>query len=93
METFLTKEEWTAHTLAEAAHQTVIKDHAKRIQHVEMAMFGDDLFPETVKNAIMPTMVRLNTVLDTLGTLGRILAAVITTLTALIVAAKALGWI
>jgi hypothetical protein len=93
METFLTKEEWATHVKTEEANQAVTKDHGERIKHVEMAMFGDDLFPETVKNAILPTMTRLNIWLDMVGAIWRVGLGAVGGLAALAVGMKALGWL
>lgn len=93
MDIFLTKEQWDAHETAARARDAVIQDHGERMKHVEMAMFGDDLFPDTVKNAILPTMTRLNIWLDMVGSIWRVGLSAVGGLAALAVGAKALGWI
>jgi hypothetical protein len=93
MEAFLTKEEWVAQNNRVAEHAATLKDHGERVKHVEMAMFGDEMFPETVRNAILPTMTRLNTWLDMMGSVWRVFVGAVASAAAIAVVVKTMGWI
>ena len=93
MDTFLTKEEWLRHANEERDNKSTLAAHGERITKIELALFGDDKIPETVKNAILPTMVRLNTWLDMMGTAWRVSLGAVGGFAGLAVIAKTMGWV
>ena len=93
MDTFLTKQDWTDHLAQEVEQERVLREHSAQLRHVELAMFGDAEIPDTVKNALLPTMVRLNHWLDMVGSVWRVSLSSVGGLAAVAVIAKTLGWL
>lgn len=91
MDTFLTKDDWVSHLAQEVEQERVLREHSAQLRHVELAMFGDAEIPETVKNALLPTMVRLNHWLDMVGSVWRVGLSSVGGLAALVVIGKAFG--
>lgn len=58
-------------------HMAADKRQDANIRDLKIAVFGCPDKPETVRQAIVPTMARLNAWLDGIATLGRILTGII----------------
>lgn len=62
------------------------------VNELKMAMFGNPEVPDTVKQAVMPTMTRLNTYLDGILLLCKGILALLAGGAAMIAIAKGVGW-
>lgn len=86
VEKAITREDWDQH---------VIEDdrRGRDINELKMAMFGNPDVPDTVKQAVMPTMTRLNTYLDGLAMLVKFSAGAVMVIGAGVAIAKNVGWL
>lgn len=82
----VSREDWDQHVLEDEARGRDIND-------LTLAMFGDPNNPETVKQAVMPTMTRLNTYLDGLLMLIKFGGGAVMVVGAVIAIAKNVGWL
>lgn len=82
----VSREDWDQH---------VVEDDARgqAINELKLAMFGDPEKPETVKQAVYPTMTRFNTLMDAAVSLVKVVVASILFVVALAGFAKTMGWI
>lgn len=81
----ITREDWDQHVADD-------DERGRDINELKMAMFGDPLAPDTVKQAVMPTMTRLNTYLDGIVILFKIGLGVLAALASFVAIAKGMGW-
>lgn len=82
----VSREDWDQHVVEDDAR-------GKDINDLKLAMFGDPEKPETVKQAVYPTMTRFNTLMDGAVTLVKGIVASILFVIALAGFAKTMGWI
>lgn len=80
----ISDEVWREHIEADRKQDTAIRS-------LHLAVFGDEEKPETVKQAIAPTMARINAWLDAIKFLGQMALGACVALGALAGAAKAMG--
>lgn len=81
----ITKEDWDQHVADD-------DERGRDINDLKLAMFGDPMHPDTVKQAVMPTMTRLNTYLDGILMLCKGILACLAGGGAVIGIAKGMGW-
>jgi hypothetical protein len=81
----ITREDWDQHVADD-------DERGRDINELKLAMFGDLNNPETVKQAVMPTMTRLNTYLDGIVILFKISLALLAGGASCVAIAKGMGW-
>lgn len=81
----ITREDWDQHVADD-------DERGRDINELKLAMFGDLNNPETVKQAVMPTMTRLNTYLDGIATLFKIFIALLAGGASFVAIGKGMGW-
>lgn len=82
----VSREDWDQHVAEDDARGRDVTD-------LKMAMFGDPATPDTVKQAVMPTMTRLNTYMDAALLLGKGVVALLVGTGAFLGILKTMGWI
>lgn len=82
----VSREDWDQHVEEDDLRGQDIVD-------LKMAMFGDPSNPDSVKQAVMPTMTRLNTYLDGLAMLGKGIVALVVGTGAFLGILKTVGWL
>ena len=82
----VSREDWEQHVVEDDAR-------GRDINELKLAMFGDPENPDTVKQAVMPTMTRLNTHLDFIAMLAKGFVAVLVGTGAFLGILKTMGWI
>lgn len=82
----VSREDWDQHVAED-------EDRGREINDLKMAMFGNPENPETVKQAVMPTMTRLNTYMDFVLMLGKGIVATLVGTGAFLGILKTMGWI
>lgn len=82
----ISREDWEQHVAED-------EQRGRDVNDLKMAMFGDPATPETVKQAVMPTMTRLNTYMDFALMLGKGVIATLVGTGALLGILKTMGWI
>lgn len=86
MDRSISREDWEEHVAEDDARGRDVHD-------LKLAMFGDPEKPETVREAVMPTMTRLNTYMDVALAIGRGAVALLVGLGALLGILKTMGWL
>lgn len=84
MERGISRADWEEHVAED-------EQRGRDINDLKLAMFGDPEKPETVRAAVHPTMVRLNTYLDGVQMLGKGVVIFLTGTGALIAILKGVG--
>lgn len=85
MDKSITREDWDNHVLEDDRR-------GQDINELKQAMFGNPDIPETVKQAVMPTMTRLNTYMDGIVMLVKFGGGAIMVMGAAVAIAKNVGW-
>ena len=93
MEASITKDDWAAQVAKAVEHERMLREHTVQLRKVDLALFGDAEIPETVRISLTATMMRLNTWLDMIGKMGRLVGAGVLGFASLAYTAHALGWI
>ena len=76
METFLTREDWVAHIQQEAEQERLLREHTSQLRKMDLALFGDSEMPETLRNSISTTMIRMNAFIDVWKWVGGVLLGI-----------------
>lgn len=82
----VSREDWDQHVLEDDRRGQDIND-------LKLAMFGNPEMPETVKQAVMPTMTRLNTYMDVALMMGKGTVALLVGTGAFLGILKTVGWL
>lgn len=82
----ISREDWEQHVAEDDARGRDVID-------LKMAMFGDPSHPDSVKQAVMPTMTRLNTYMDVALSVCKGVIALLVGLGALLGIFKTMGWL
>jgi hypothetical protein len=82
----ITREDWDQHVSDD-------DQRGREINDLKMAMFGDPGAPDTVKQAVMPTMTRLNTYMDYTLMLCKGTVALLVGTGAFLGILKTMGWL
>lgn len=93
MEAVITKDDWAAQLTKAVEHDRLLREHTIQLRKVDLALFGDAEIPETVRISLTATMMRLNTWLDAVISVGKLAGASLAGFVSLAMAARALGWI
>jgi hypothetical protein len=86
MDRSISREDWEDHLKEDDARGRDIND-------LKLAMFGDPENPETVKQAVQPTMVRFNTLMDGAVMLVKAIGGLILVSASAAALAKTMGWL
>jgi hypothetical protein len=86
MDRSISREDWEDHLKEDDARGRDIND-------LKLAMFGDPEKPDTVKGAVLPTMVRFNTLMDGAVMLVKGIGGLILFAGSAAALAKSLGWL
>lgn len=86
MENTISREEWKEHIDED-------DQRGRDVNELKLAMFGDPIYPDTVRMAVMPTMTRLNTYLDGITMLAKYGSATILFIIGVAGFAKTMGWL
>jgi len=89
----ISDEIWQEHIEADRRQDALIGELSRQGHRLTLAMFGDEEKPDTVRVAMYPTIMRLNTWLDLSALFARVLIGVLVGLGALITILKTSGLI